>query len=377
MPIKEFVSEIKEFIQGDKSEAERAQDSPSNSIMSSPEKLTYPLNNQERYGASITFKVFEIVPPTLKGDSSTISKMLGEGGDADAQYKTLNDKSKVIEQQYADKKLTPAQYREEKVRVRNELDKRYVEKHGKESPMEYSDRSVEDTGNSVKLYLPIAMTQADGLNYAQPELGPLGAGTVGALSQGKGILETLGAAAEKGFSNLADLALGNLQGAAAGLALQRTAGAVNNTVGNAASLAFGVTVNPNARTVFKGVNIREFAFQFKFIPKSAQEAKEVEKIIKRFRGYAYPDPIVVGGISAGYKYPHMFELDMFYENEAGVKKRVGTKMKKCHLKAISTNYNSSSMAFHPDGYPVEIDLSLSFVEERTLNREDILLEDGF
>jgi len=375
MPIKQFVSEIKEFIQGDKSEAERAHDAPSNSVLSSPEKLTYPLNNQERYGASITFKVFEIVPPTLKGDSATVSKMLGEDGDA--QYKALNDKSKTIDQQYANKELTPAQYREEKTRVQNSLDKRYVEKHGKESPMEYSDRSVEDTGNSVKLYLPIAMTQADGLNYAQPELGPMGAGAVGALSQGKGILETLGEAMEKGFSNFSDLAFGNLQGAAAGLALQRTANEFNNTAGNVTSLAFGVTVNPNARTVFKGVNIREFAFQFKFIPKSAREAKEVEKIIKRFRGYAYPDPIVVGGISAGYKYPHMFELDMFYENEAGVKKRVGTKMKKCHLKAISTNYNSSSMAFHPDGYPVEIDLSLSFVEERTLNREDILLEDGF
>jgi len=375
MPIKQFVSEIKEFIQGDKSEAERAHDAPSNSVLSSPEKLTYPLNNQERYGASITFKVFEIVPPTLKGDGATVSKMLGEDGDA--QYKALNDKSKTIDQQYANKELTPAQYREEKTRVQNSLDKRYVEKHGKESPMEYSDRSVEDTGNSVKLYLPIAMTQADGLNYAQPELGPMGAGAVGALSQGKGILETLGEAMEKGFSNFSDLAFGNLQGAAAGLALQRTANEFNNTAGNVTSLAFGVTVNPNARTVFKGVNIREFAFQFKFIPKSAREAKEVEKIIKRFRGYAYPDPIVVGGISAGYKYPHMFELDMFYENEAGVKKRVGTKMKKCHLKAISTNYNSSSMAFHPDGYPVEIDLSLSFVEERTLNREDILLEDGF
>lgn len=52
-------------------------------------------------------------------------------------------------------------------------------------------------------------------------------------------------------------------------------------------------------------------------------------------------------------------------------------MKKCHLKAISTSYNSSSMVYHADGYPVEIDLSLNFVEERTLNREDIMDEDGF
>jgi hypothetical protein len=375
MAIKEFLSSIVDSLQGEGSEAEKGQATPLNTVVSTPNKLIYPLNNQERYGASITFKVFEIIPPTLKGDSSTVSSMLGEDGDT--KYKELNEQNKSIDRQFANKQITRPVYRDKKARIKNSMDARYIEKHGKDSPMEYTDRNIEDTGNMVKLYLPIALTQADGLSYAQPELGPFGAGAAAAMGQGKGILETLGEAAEKGFSNMADMVAGNLQGAAAGLALQRTAAAMNSTAGNAASLAFGVTVNPNARTVFKGVNIREFAFQFKFIPKSSLEAKEVEKIIKRFRSYAYPDTINLAGVNAGYKYPHMFELDLFYENEAGVKKRVGTKMKKCHLKAISTNYNSSSMAFHPDGYPVEIDLSLSFVEERTLNRDDILYEDGY
>jgi hypothetical protein len=375
MAIKEFLSSIVDSLQGEGSEAEKGQATPLNTVVSTPNKLIYPLNNQERYGASITFKVFEIIPPTLKGDSSTVSSMLGEDGDT--KYKELNEQNKSIDRQFANKQITRPVYRDKKARIKNSMDARYIEKHGKDSPMEYTDRNIEDTGNMVKLYLPIALTQADGLSYAQPELGPFGAGAAAAMGQGKGILETLGEAAEKGFSNMADMVAGNLQGAAAGLALQRTAAAMNSTAGNAASLAFGVTVNPNARTVFKGVNIREFAFQFKFIPKSSLEAKEVEKIIKRFRSYAYPDTINLAGVNAGYKYPHMFELDLFYENEAGVKKRVGTKMKKCHLKAISTNYNSSSMAFHPDGYPVEIDLSLSFVEERTLNRDDILDEDGY
>lgn len=375
MAIKEFLNQIVDTLRGDGSEAEKGSAVPLNTVTSNPNKLIYPLNNQERYGASITFKVFEIVPPSLKGDSSTVSSMLGEDGDT--KYKELNEQNKGVDRQYANKQISYRDYKDKKARVKNSMDARYVEKHGAESPMEYTDRNLEDTGNMVKLYLPIALTQADGLSYAQPELGPFGAGAAAAMSQGKGIIETLGEAAEKGFSNIADMVAGNLQGAAAGLALQRTAAAMNGTAGNAASLAFGVTVNPNARTVFKGVNIREFAFQFKFIPKSSLEAKEVEKIIKRFRSYAYPDTINIAGVNAGYKYPHMFELDLFYENEAGIKKRVGTKMKKCHLKAISTNYNSSSMAFHADGYPVEIDLSLSFVEERTLNRADIMDEDGY
>ena len=41
----------------------------------------------------------------------------------------------------------------------------------------------------------------------------------------------------------------------------------------------GVTMNPNTRSLFKSVALREFAFQFKFIPLSEQEHREVIKII--------------------------------------------------------------------------------------------------
>ena len=105
--------------------------------------------------------------------------------------------------------------------------------------------------------------------------------------------------------------------------------------------------------------------------------KQVKKIIRRFRMYAYPESIDVGGVSAGYKFPHMFELDIMYQPKEGSPVRVGNRMKKCYLKSIATNYNASSMAFHPDGQPVEIDLSLNFVEERTLTRADIMEDDGY
>ena len=54
---------------------------------------------------------------------------------------------------------------------------------------------------------------------------------------------------------------------------------------------------------------------------------------------------------------------------------IGPKIKSCYLTSITTNFNPSSMAFHRDGEPVEIDLSLNFTEETTLNKQDIL--DGF
>ena len=57
---------------------------------------------------------------------------------------------------------------------------------------------------------------------------------------------------------------------------------------------WNVTVNPNTRSLFKNVAIREFAFQFKFIAKSKKEADEVRKIIKFFRTELYPEALTVG-----------------------------------------------------------------------------------
>ena len=135
-------------------------------------------------------------------------------------------------------------------------------------------------------------------------------------------------------------------------------------------------MNPNVRSAFRGVGLREFSFAFKFIARSQSEAIMVEKIIEQFRIYSYPESIEVGGISGGYNYPSMFEISVNHENANGGRgKRIGSKLKECFLKSVSTNYNASSMAFHNDGRPVEIDMSLNFVEETTLTRKDI--EEGY
>jgi alkylated DNA repair dioxygenase AlkB len=55
--------------------------------------------------------------------------------------------------------------------------------------------------------------------------------------------------------------------------------------------------------------------------------------------------------------------------------RVGTKFLDSNLKAVNVVYNPSSMGWHADGKPSEVDLTLSFGEPRTLDAQDI--RDGF
>jgi uncharacterized protein involved in tolerance to divalent cations len=223
-------------------------------------------------------------------------------------------------------------------------------------------------------------------------LGLLGAGALAGMNSGSGLLKSTMDQFSQGLGSVFDMAKGNLNASQAAVVTARLASKFTpSEVASAFSLAAGVTVNPNLRSVFKGVNLREYSFQFKFLPKSKKEAEIVEKIIRTFRTYSYPEVIDMGPVAAGYKYPDLFSISVYVEQKVMVEKvdeegnkteveetkqvLVGNKIKDCYLRSVSTNYNASSMAFHPDGRPVEIDLSLNFVEEETISRRDV--KDGY
>ena len=69
---------------------------------------------------------------------------------------------------------------------------------------------------------------------------------------------------------------------------------------------------------------------------------------------------------SGYRYPYKFTIDLLYDG-----KQVATKILPSYCTAINTNYNPNNMAFIKGGYFSEIDLQISFIEERTLSQQDI------
>ncbi len=75
-------------------------------------------------------------------------------------------------------------------------------------------------------------------------------------------------------------------------------------------------------------------------------------------------------VDLGYRFPNKFRIDMSYDD-----KRVATRILDCYLESFNTNYNPNSMSFHEDGNFPEVNIALSFREERTLRKKDI--KDGF
>lgn len=235
-------------------------------------------------------------------------------------------------------------------------------------------------GDIVDLYLPQAQQVVDILNYDNAtSLNISGASFLRGANAGSGALQSLAKGIIEGTQSITNFFTEGTAGVAGRLAATRLASSalgsfVPSGLRAAVGLAAQVTVNPNIATTFNGVAIRQFTFQFKFLPKSAEESLEVKKIIKLLRYRAYPDEIPVGDIPVGYRYPDIFKIRLL-SGKDGEFKNVGTPIKLSYLQSVQAVYNPGTMALHEDGSPTEIDLTLTFLEHRALNRSDVINED--
>ena len=220
---------------------------------------------------------------------------------------------------------------------------------------------------NVTLYLPKAVVFSDGMDYDNNvQLGIMGAAAESAINAGGSLGDAIIKAANTGLSSFTDLFKELPTQDIARLALARGAAFGGALAGDVASATLRTTINPNRRTLFRGVRSREFRFSFSMIANSAAEAQEIDNIISFFRRQMYPTSVDVKGVSAGYKYPDPFRIDLKYGST-----KVGTSILNSYLTSMDTTYNQSSMGFHVDGKPSEVDINLAFFEERALARQDI------
>jgi hypothetical protein len=234
---------------------------------------------------------------------------------------------------------------------------------------------LQQIGKEVRLYLPQAIQITDGVQVGPIDLGTAGAAVEAGIASGTSDALSLAGQALAGADivSLIDVFKNpSLQSTAGAFAVQRAARAVG-AQGPAGAIARGtrVAVNPNTRSLFRAVNLREFSFTFKMIATSAREAEEIKKIIAFFRKELYPEEIEVGidGFSGSlaYRMPNLFGIEFRYNSN----QQIATKIKPSYLRNFTASYNPSGMGMHEDGNFLETDITMSFVEDTTLSRQDI------
>ena len=239
-------------------------------------------------------------------------------------------------------------------------------------------KSPKSVTGSATLYLPTSIQINDGIGYDNINLGVIGEATRTILTDGKAAGNAITQAIGMAANSYVDFFKGTAESPAASLAAQRAGQALGSVgIGGGSEIAgaignvTGVTINPNTRTTLRSVSIRNFSFQFKLIPRSKKEADEITRIIKFFRSEMYPESFAVRGVNVGYNFPNKFEILLNYKN-----KQVATKILPSYLQSFQAVYNPNSMSFTNTGDFPEVDISMTFVEERTLNKQDIVYE-GF
>lgn len=228
------------------------------------------------------------------------------------------------------------------------------------------------TGESCLLYLPPSIQIADGVNLENVDLNVFGAGLEKGLSAGTGgVGDAIASGLNAGISSLTDAFKGNLNSDVARAAASRVAGGFGGATAGAVSSALKTTPNPNTRAIFKSVNLREFTFDFRMLPKTYQEAEEIRRIVHFFRRNLYPQTINMAGtdIPIAYKFPNKFQVNVLYN---GKEISNDIKFEKMYIRNINTNYNPSQQSFYKGGHFQETNLTVSFIESRALTYYDIV-----
>lgn len=343
--------------------------------------LRYPL--QSEYPAFIQYRIKEVIPASLTGTAAVVNKFKStipsKLNDADTVYgeQRLKDQDKAA--QRAARETLYSKFNTVIEKANQDVQQRLkdAETQGNK-PGILGFRTMYARKPSIKLYFPQAVQVHDNIQYDQANLGLAGAAGLAALNQGDSLMSAIGKGAQELGNSLFSLfELGNADAQTARLAAARAASLVSALTPASAQAALGlalqVKVNPNTRSIFTGVSVRNFQFVYDFYPTSADEANQVNSIIKQFRTTMYPlaipeNAVTNAGLPLGYKFPDLFEIRFKYGNQREIQM---PKPLLCFLRDVSTTYNPGNMSFFEDGNATHIQMSLSFQEFRALNKQDI------
>jgi len=238
-------------------------------------------------------------------------------------------------------------------------------------------KAFENTGQGIKQHhiwfpCPANIAINDSATYNTIDLGALGgagaASVQSALSEGSGVSGIASGVGNQISEARANFKTGEL-GAAATQLLP-----FSDEVFGAAKLASRVLLNPNTNTTFSGNAIRSFTFAFKMIAHSPEEAEMIRKIHSKFRSFTYADSRS-NAQSLVLAFPPTWTI-RFLDSNLHENKFI-PKIFSCYLVSIESSFNSTTNMFHRDGAPLEVDVSISYQETRTLTRTDIDgLEEG-
>jgi len=133
----------------------------------------------------------------------------------------------------------------------------------------------------------------------------------------------------------------------------------------------GYAVNPQVQMIYQGVSLREFQLSFVFTPKSADDSKQIDAIIRMFKYHSLPSLQAGSQTSTDSMFlvaPSIFNVDFLINSSQNI---YLPKYGDCVLENIDVNYAPNGFAAFDSGAPVQTTLTLSFKETEILDKQKI------
>ena len=130
----------------------------------------------------------------------------------------------------------------------------------------------------------------------------------------------------------------------------------------------GLAVNPRNEQFYDSPDFRTFSYTFDFWPRNSKEAKAVADIIYIFKYNSSPG--LRGKSGALFNAPNYFRIS-YYQNDGNENHKLH-KIAACYCTGVSVDYAPDEQpTFFKDGYPVHSNLTVEFIEDRILTKNDI------
>ena len=209
-------------------------------------------------------------------------------------------------------------------------------------------------GSSICLYMPSQIELSHKSSYGEAEIGLLVASALGGVKaiQGQGIQ------VNELLDNMAD----NVK--------DRLTGVLEATIAPGARAAQqiidGKVVNNRTEMKFEGIDRRTFQYTFRLLPKTSDEAREVEEIVTLFRYHSMPE--FEGSTGAGRTMVIPSTFNITYHPNVHLH-RIG----ECALEGVDVKFGGDRPQFFKDHQPVETQLTLTFKELDIVTKEKVAI----
>ena len=227
------------------------------------------------------------------------------------------------------------------------------------NPSEFSTISVprapvKRLGTSIFLYMPSQIELSHKSQYGEAEIGSL---VAAALSGVKG-LSGQGLDVNTMINNVGQETKNKIAGV-----LEAT---IAPGAKAAQSIIDGKVTNNRTEMKFEGIDRRTFSYTFRLLPKSAEEAKDVEEIVTLFRFHSMPE--FEGSVGSGRTMIVPSTFNITYHPNIHLH-RVG----ECALESVDVKFGGERPQFFKDHQPVETELTLTFKELDLVTKEKVAI----